>query len=321
MTRFVLFCFFGISIFNFVASPQSIYLLEKQYDEIKSVVEIETASLDSLKNILENRAKQIESEKQKQNPDNDKIVKLMAGSVTLFNTIDNKQEKLDERILQLKKLGRILVEKYSAQIDSLNLLKKTSKENARDLDSEILFYTEKRLLVSPQIEILSFNPKKILEIDLSKTKNNVERESLSEYLFTALTEVSAVLSDVTKQSKEVNDALTLQKKTSKFLAETEFDRDFRLGNISRSSAERNDVNASFGGENKFRIADQINSYALLLDQLKIFDKSESINSQKFIYKHGEENFSLKDYSELLKEVKQKLSDYKLVLTNKIEQSK
>lgn len=321
MTRFVLFCFFGISIFNFVASPQSIDLLEKQYDEIKSAVEIETASLDSLKKILENRAKQIESEKQKQNPDNDKIVKLMAGSVTLFNTIDNKQEKLDERILQLKKLGRILEEKYSAQIDSLNLLKKTSKENARELDSEILFYTEKRLLVSPQIEMLSFNPKKILEIDLSKTKNNVERASLSEYLFTALTEVSAVLSDVTKQSKEVNDALTLQKKTSKFLAETEFDRDFRLGNISRSTNGTNYEITVSADQNKLRIADQINSYALLLDQLKIFDKSESINSQKFIYKHGEVNFSLKDYSELLKEVKQKLSDYKLVLTNKIEQSK
>ncbi len=74
-------------------------------------------------------------------------------------------------------------------------------------------------------------------------------------------------------------------------------------------------------QNKLRIADQINSYALLLDQLKIFDKSESINSQKFIYKPGEANLSLKDYSELLKEVKQKFSDYKLVLTNKIEQSK
>ena len=321
MTRFVLYCFFSISTFNFVASPQSIDLLEKQYDGLKSTVEIENASLDSLKNILENRAKQIESEKQKENPDDDKIVKLMAGSVTLFNTIDNKQEKLDERILQLKKLGKILEDIYSVKIDSLNQLKKSSKEKAGELDNEILFYTEKRLLVSPQIEMLSFNPKKILEIDLSKTKNSVERVSLSEYLFTALTEVSVVLSDVIKQSKEVNDALMLQKKTSKFLAETEFDRDFRLGNISRSSTERNDVNASFGGENKLGIADQVNSYALLLDQLKIFDKSASINSQKFIYKHGEANFSLKDYAELLKEVKQKLSDYKLVLTNKIEQSK
>ncbi len=114
------------------------------------------------------------------------------------------------------------------------------------LDNEILFYTEKRLLVSPQIEMLSFNPKKILEIDLGKAKNNVERASLNEYLFSALTEVSAVLSDVTKQSKEANDALTLQKKTSKFLAETEFDRDFRLGNISRSSTGTNYEIAVFG---------------------------------------------------------------------------
>ena len=321
MTKYFLLSLICFIILNFKVSSQSLTEIEKRYDNLKSKIANDNQVLDSLKSILESRGKQIESEKQKQNPDDDKIIKLMSGSVSLSNMIDDHREKLDANTKNLRQLSGVLKNKYSAKIDSLTFLNRSSKENSEKLESEILFFTEKRLLVSPQIEMLSFNPKKILEIDLSKAKNSDERASLNEYLTRALTEVNSVLSDVTKQAKETNDALTLQKKTSKFLAETEFDRDFRLGNISRSSTERNDVNAALGGEDKRSIADQINSYVLLLDQLNIFDKSEGINSQRFIYKPGETNLSLKDYSELLKEVKQKLSDYKLVLANKIEQSK
>ncbi len=277
--------------------------------------------LDSLKNILETRAKQIENEKQKLNPDNDKIIKLMAGSVSLSNLIDDYQEKLDANSKNLKQLSKMLEARYSAKIDSLQLLKKSTKENSEKLDGEILLYTEKRLLISPQVDLLSFNPQKILEIDLTKTKNSDEKASLKEYLSSALAEINAELSEVTKQAKEIDAALILQEKTSKFLAETEFDRDFRPGKSSRSSTARTYESSILSVQDKLVIADQINSYALLLDQLNIFDKSENINLQKFNFKSGKANLSLKDYSSLLKELKQRLSDYKLILTNKIEQSK
>lgn len=321
MTKIILLTFVCIISFYSNDSAQSLDELEYRYDNLRSVVEKDNLILDSLKNILENRAKLIENEKQKQNPDNDKIIKLMSGSVSLSNTIDDYQEKLEIDTKNIKRLSEKLETKYSAKIDSLKLLKKSVKNNSEKLDDEILFYTEKRLLVSPQVDMLSFNPKKILEIDLGKTKNSDEKVLLKEYLSSALAEVNSVLTDVTKQSKETDDALTLQKKTSKFLAETEFDRDFRLSKTSRSSTGRLDENTILGDQTKFSIADQINAYALLLDQLNIFDKTESINSQKFNYKLGSTNLSLNDYSQLLKEVKQKLSDYRLVLTNKIEQSK
>ena len=321
MTKIILLSFVCLISFSFNASPQSLDALEKRYDNLRSVVKKDNMILDSLKNILENRAKQIENEKQKLNPDNDKIVKLMAGSVSLSNLIDDYQEKLDANSKNLKQLSKMLEARYSAKIDSLQLLKKSTKENSEKLDSDILLYTEKRLLISPQVDLLSFNPQKILEIDLTKTKNSDEKASLKEYLSSALAEINAELSEVTKQAKEIDAALILQEKTSKFLAETEFDRDFRPGKSSRSSTARTYESSILSVQDKLVIADQINSYALLLDQLNIFDKSENINLQKFNFKSGKANLSLKDYSSLLKELKQRLSDYKLILTNKIEQSK
>ncbi len=321
MTKIILLSFVCLISFSFNASPQSLDALEKRYDNLRSVVKKDNMILDSLKNILETRAKQIENEKQKLNPDNDKIVKLMAGSVSLSNLIDDYQEKLDANSKNLKQLSKMLEARYSAKIDSLQLLKKSTKENSEKLDSEILLYTEKRLLISPQVDLLSFNPQKILEIDLTKTKNSDEKASLKEYLSSALAEINAELSEVTKQAKEIDAALILQEKTSKFLAETEFDRDFRPGKSSRSSTARTYESSILSVQDKLVIADQINSYALLLDQLNIFDKSENINLQKFNFKSGKANLSLKDYSSLLKELKQRLSDYKLILTNKIEQSK
>ena len=321
MTKIILLSFVCLISFSFNASLQSLDALEKRYDNLRSVVKKDNMILDSLKNILETRAKQIENEKQKLNPDNDKIVKLMAGSVSLSNLIDDYQEKLDANSKNLKQLSKMLEARYSAKIDSLQLLKKSTKENSEKLDGEILLYTEKRLLISPQVDLLSFNPQKILEIDLTKTKNSDEKASLKEYLSSALAEINAELSEVTKQAKEIDAALILQEKTSKFLAETEFDRDFRPGKSSRSSTARTYESSILSVQDKLVIADQINSYALLLDQLNIFDKSENINLQKFNFKSGKANLSLKDYSSLLKELKQRLSDYKLILTNKIEQSK
>ena len=321
MTKIILLSFVCLISFSFNASLQSLDALEKRYDNLRSVVKKDNMILDSLKNILETRAKQIENEKQKLNPDNDKIIKLMAGSVSLSNLIDDYQEKLDANSKNLKQLSKMSEARYSAKIDSLQLLKKSTKENSEKLDSDILLYTEKRLLISPQVDLLSFNPQKILEIDLTKTKNSDEKASLKEYLSSALAEINAELSEVTKQAKEIDAALILQEKTSKFLAETEFDRDFRPGKSSRSSTARTYESSILSVQDKLVIADQINSYALLLDQLNIFDKSENINLQKFNFKSGKANLSLKDYSSLLKELKQRLSDYKLILTNKIEQSK
>lgn len=305
--------------FTFILLPQSLNELESRYENLRNGIQKENLILDSLKSVLENRAHQIENEKQKQKPDNDKIVKLMAGSVSLSNSIEHYQGKLEESTKNLNRIIKGLDNKYSVIIDSLKLLKKSSKENLEKIDDEILFFTKNKLLISPQVEMLSFNPEKILQIDLNKAKSSEEKLSLTEYLSSALSEVNKLLTEVDSQLEEADEALTLQKKTSKFLSETEFDRDIRFQNLSKSTITNTQGVSSLTGDSRESIADQFYSYMVISDQLNIFDKSKNVSSRKFSLQTDKSNLSLKDYSNLLKEVMKKLTDYKLVLTNKLEQ--
>lgn len=319
--------FIGFIILSLISGyaemlPQNLEVLENRYNDLRAIYLRDVFVLDSLKGILEKRAQQIEVEKQKQKPDADKIIVLRAGSVTLSNTINNYYEKLESSAEELKNLTKSLDSKYSARIDSLKFLKKSIPDNSEKFDNEILFYTQKQLSIFPQIDMLSFNPMKILEIDLNKAKSAEEKVLLKEYLNSALAEVNSLLKETSRQSKEIENALILQKKTSKFLTDAELDRDVKVGNITRpSSNSRTGVNAGLGDEVKLDYTEQINSYSLLVNQLNIFNKSENITSQKFVHKSGEKNINLKEYSELLSEVKQKLNDYKLILTNKLNQAR
>ena len=71
---------------------------------------------------------------------------------------------------------------YIVKIDSLEALKKSGKEDGDKLNDEILSFTGKRLLVAPRILSSSFNPDKVLRIDLSKTGDPKEKALYKEYL-------------------------------------------------------------------------------------------------------------------------------------------
>jgi len=139
MIKYFLLSLLCLIILNFKISPQSLTKLEKHYDNLKNVIVKDNQVLDSLKNILESRAKQIESEKQKQNPDNDKIIKLMSGSVSLSNMIDDQQEKLETDTKNLRQLSGILGNKYSTKIDSLKFLKNPHKKTRRSWTVKFYF--------------------------------------------------------------------------------------------------------------------------------------------------------------------------------------
>lgn len=313
-------CIFSFCFISKLNS-QSLSELEKKYFNVKSVFEKESFRLDSLKQVLQSRSKQIESEKQNQYPDEDKIIDLMRNSVTLANQVSKYQDIVDAKESELKNLSKALVSAYSARIDSLMLLKKSSKRNANDYDSEILYYVEKRLSVSPQLNLLSFNPQKILAIDLSKAKSEEEKILLREYLDKAANEVDDLLKTVTKQSDEAELALNLQKKTSKFLAETEFDRDLGPSHFAVQSERSANQTLTEGNSALDPLSERAVSYTLLINQLNIIQKPESITKSNLRQDFQTPNMNLNEYSKLLKEVKQKLADYKSILTSKLLRSR
>jgi len=145
---------------------QNLASVEQAYQALKQELVKEQKNVDSLMVILNERATQIDMEKEKDDTDKDNIVNLLAESVTISNKIDLMQK----RIVQLKKeiLYRqgILLDKYSSTIDSLKLVQEdlTNQEKKNNVERQILIYQERKLSVSPKIKSLSYDPDKILQM-------------------------------------------------------------------------------------------------------------------------------------------------------------
>ncbi|NWF89307.1 MAG: hypothetical protein HXY50_07555 [Ignavibacteriaceae bacterium] len=321
MKRIICISFIFFVSNRFFVLAQSLEELEQKYEYYTNVYEKENSILDSLKSILEKRALQIEHEMKKKKPDDEKIIELRSGSATLSNTINFYQEKAENNLKNIKNVSRQLEVKYSSKIDSLKQLKKSKIGNVDLLDAEILAYTRKRLLTSPQIDILSFNPKKILEIDFNNAVTPEEKLLFKEYLRNALSEVEALLSDISKQIKESNNALLLQKKTSKFIADTEFDRDLKIGRVSKSATEGVKLGTGVTNDIVFPASEQINSYLLLINQLSFSNKPEDTSIKKFKNELSSSELDLKEYTVLLSAAEEKLEDFKLLLLNKLNSAK
>ena len=304
----------GLNVISINA--QSVGELEKKYERLNNQYLKENTILDSLKNIFLARTNEIDSEKKKANPDKDKIVDLMSGSITLSNNIDEQNKKLNFLAKDIDKVKRQLHKYYTSIIDSLELKKKNDTENEDSIDNEILNYTEKKLLVAPPIPLLSFNPEKILGIDIGKTKNPTEKALYKEYLDNALKEINKLWENTNELSSEIDQIVLLQRKTEKFLEEAELERG--VIHQRRNAALTNEAGLDFSGGPEVResIAPgyQVESYRLILNQLD-FDKSVSTNLD---WKITTENtrLDLREYQKLLKEVKKRLQELKLVLVNK-----
>ncbi len=301
------------------ANAQSLGELESRFEHLTNVVNENNNSLDSLKNVIDERGKRIDEEKNKNNPDKDKIVQLMASSITISNKYDQLQKKNSETEKEYELLKNKLDKKYSVIIDSLNEIKPSTNK----IEETRLIYIQKRLLVAPQVPLLSFNPIKIAEIDLSKLKDKKEKSLYNDYLKNALTEVDSVLSKVKNLSDDFNQIVRLQKKTQKFLEETEFNSNIQVQKYSGNQTNsRMDVtNSGFGENDKSNILSVANSYNLILNQLNIYGNNDPKNVFNFSEDLNKNGLNIEEYNNLLKEVKNRLQEYKLAIANKINSSK
>jgi len=307
--------------------PQSLPDLEKNYYSLEKNLEKGKAVLDSLTIKLNEKANQIDYEKSKNDPDKDKIVKLMSASITISNKYDAQQKKVTQLQTKLESVKKELDKRYTSIIDSLQTLQNSGEftGDKNKLNSEILFYTEAKLAIAPKISLLSFDPAKLLKVDPLKTKDSLEKAIYKEYLQNALTEVNHHLTNIDQQHSEVNQMLLLEKKTEKFLKETEFQSGMRTQSSSRSETNLNaspqvDENFFAGvrdADNATKITEQFRGYTLLLNQLNLSISGGLSVNDKLEWYSAPERLSLKEYKNLLEELREKLQEYKLVLENKI----
>ncbi|MFO7445307.1 MAG: hypothetical protein R6W90_03030 [Ignavibacteriaceae bacterium] len=317
---FILFIMMYPSVF-----AQSTDELEKRFENIQLQITKEQHLTDSLNILLTQKVKQIDSEKNKKKPDNEIVVQLMSSSASISNSIDKHQERINELTERRSQFARQLIMLYNSKIDSLKKLEVSGAKNPKDIEADILFYTEKRLLVEPGIQNLSFNPSKILTFDTNRLKDKKGKSAYAEYLQNALKEVNTILSDINEKNSEVSEILLLQKKTQKFLKEIEFEgrpgsRKYSANTEAEGSVTpgtgRGDV---FTGDEEVVAAlnSKVYAYNSLLTQLA-FDKSISANLKWDINLDKNKDYDLNDYKDLLAELKRNLQEYKEVLKNKLD---
>ena len=317
--------------FLFISKPvnaQSLSVIEKNYAVSKKNLDNANHVLDSLKTVLNKKADEIEIEKSKTNPDEDKIVELMSSFVVISNNYEAQRKKVNQLGKKVDTVVFDLSKKYSSIIDSLRSLGSSDTFNGdKDkLDSEILFYMEKKISVSPKILMLSFDPAKLLKLDLRNTKDSLEAIVYKEYLQNAYKEINNHLENVEHRYSEVSSILLLQKKTEKFLKETEFGNDIPTKN---SSTENKTTIVRYGGDDEgtgvvhdaAALPQQYHDYALLLNQINIDLTSGNKLDWQVVPVDGDTPIDLTQYKKMLEDLKKKLLEYKFVLGNRIGNNK
>ncbi len=315
--------FFVFMLFVGFVNAQSLDKLEKKFEQLNNQYDKESAIVDSLNSVFSKKAEQIDSEKKKGNPDKTLVTDLMASSVTVSNKLEEHKNKARQLEKDLDKAKSQLHGIYVVKIDSLETLKKTGKVDEDKLNSEIILFTEKDLIVTPRILTLSFNPDKVLQIDLGRMTDPKQKVLYKEYLNNALGEVNSLLNNVNSQSSEANQIASLQAKTEKFLEEAELENKVlfqKQSATSSSGSSSSGPDVSFGGV-KRDFENQVQTYQLILRQLDIEQISKTDINLGISFNEMNKNLSLKDYIKLLKEVKKRLQEFKLVLANKIGSSK
>ncbi|MDP2208879.1 MAG: hypothetical protein Q8K98_08905 [Bacteroidota bacterium] len=300
-------------------NAQTLNDLEKRYETLKSNFVKEKLILDSLNQSLEERAELINEEKSKPKPDDDKIYKLMAGSVTISKSVELQQNKIFRLEKTLEETSQKLDYHYTVLIDSLKASKQTTLKmsDVRDIDRQILSNIEKRLLITPRIKQLSFIPEKILEIDLNKTKDTLQRNIYTEYLTSALNEVNTLLNQVNETSSEITQIITLHAKASKFLDEVEFENRIKPAGTTSTMSAPTEASIRYSDEKGSEFSSQLQSYVSLNNQLNFRQSHYIPTTGEKSLKFSNDQVSLKDYLELLKELKKGLSDYRSILSDKL----
>ena len=321
ISRCIIYTCFVISIT--AVYGQGISSLETKLQSLKERYTRESAILDSLKSVLDSRAKLIDAEKKKTDYDEGNVKKLMSVSITLSNKIDEQQNKVNGISADIEKTKSGLDKKYTTVIDSLTELENSGKYkgDADELKSRILRLTEKKILTAPKVYSLSFSPEKILSLNPSKTKDPEEKKIYTEYMNDALTEVNSKLKQVKNLNEEIGGIISLQKKTRKFLEEVEFGSNIdrtaltlrSSGNSKTTSTTRE--NGFYIGEESSDFSPQIQTYIYILKQLDV--PSSIKTTGKFSFDNSKKNITLQEYSELLTEVEKRLTEYEEVLSNKI----
>jgi hypothetical protein len=307
-----------------VLPAQELIQNENRLVQLEEAKRIKAKNLDSLNIKLENYLEKIDSRKAQRVQSKDEIASLMARAFSISKKIESKELQLKKIHNNLQAIKNYLNNQYTVLIDSLqqDLTPNKSIKDKRVLEEEFLRLIEKRMQVSPILQTLSFDPKKIQDIKISATEDSLEKAIYIDYLQSALNDIDSHLISIGKKQNELEGMIRLEKKADIFISDIE---DSRIFGFYEKSGEKNDNRDGGGQYNGLDYGEridnnsQIDNFVILLNQLyKAGVEIEMPHRDESLYS-GNEAQTLEQYLELVKKTRKYLEQYRKTVENKLNE--
>lgn len=307
-----------------VLPAQELIQNENRLIKLEEAQRINSKNLDSLNIQLENYLEKIDNKKAQRVQSKDEIASLMARAFSISKKIESKELQLKKIHNNLRAIKNYLNNQYTVLIDSLqqDLTSNKSIKDKQVLEEEFLRLIEKRMQVSPILQTLSFDPKKIQDIKISATEDSFEKAIYIDYLQSALNDIDSHLISIGKKQNELEGMIRLEKKADVFISDIE---DSRIFGFYEKAGEKND-NRDGGGQyngldygEKIDNNSQIDNFVILLNQLyKAGVEIDMPHRDESLYS-GNEAQTLEQYLELVKKTRKYLEQYRKTVENKLNE--
>ena len=307
-----------------VLPAQELIQNENRLVQLEEAKRINANNLDSLNIQLENYLEKIDSRKAQRVQSKDEIASLMARAFSISKKIESKELQLKKIHNNLRAIKNYLNNQYTVLIDSLqqDLTSNKSIKDKQVLEEEFLRLIEKRMQVSPILQTLSFDPKKIQDIKISATEDSLEKAIYIDYLQSALNDIDSHLISIGKKQNELEGMIRLEKKADIFISDIE---DSRIFGFYEKAGEKNDNRDGGGHYNgldygeKIDNNSQIDNFVILLNQLyKAGVEIDMPHRDESLYP-GNEAQTLEQYLELVKKTRKYLEQYRKTVENKLNE--
>ena len=288
---------------------------ETKYFELNKQITNQQKILDSLNVVLQKKINVINLEKKKTDSNKTKILKLLSGTAKLTNRIEKTQKEINIISTKLNSVKNKLANIYSTKIDSVKKLNISKKKK----DKLLIKLIEKKLFFSPKIDILTFEPKKILL--MQTPKDSVRKKIYFEYLTSAKKEVENKIKETKKLKSEIENIILLGKESQEFLEESGFDNDvvnYASANQGRTNSGDASLDYSTAGiKSERNIAGQTASFFSLINQLNISSQNKKYSYNLESLRLDEKN-NIYNFKKLIVQVENLLTEYLSVISNKLK---
>ncbi len=311
----------SLLLFVTLIAAQPLVERESRLFELEKEQILMQNKLDSLKIRLEWQLQRIDQLKSEKDKDKDEIARQMAKALTASKTIEKYESALKVNKEKQQQAKFTLHNRYSFLIDSLqnSLNKAKTKEKRQNIELQILILADKRIRISSFLQPLSFDPKKIKEIDLRKASSNLERAICKNYLELALADIDSHLTVISNKRDELEEIIRLEKKAEVFLGDVEDNKIFGFYEQNEPQIQENAPKPPFIDYPRSIQDDPVptTEFQIIFKQIhKSVSEMGISDMDKFLFSI-DKSMSRQEYLKLLKKSYEYLELYRKVIINKL----